>query len=80
MPGLDIRVTDRCAACGACAEGICFVDAIRVVNGRARISGECRGCGLCVGICPNDAIELRIKDDRFFDRSIEKIGSLVDLT
>ena len=60
MPGVNVTVTDRCAGCGTCAAGICFVDAIRLVDGRATISDACRGCGRCVEACPNEAIALTI--------------------
>jgi NAD-dependent dihydropyrimidine dehydrogenase PreA subunit len=80
VPGLSVTVTDRCVACGRCTEGICFVDAVKIVDGKARIGSECRGCGLCIDICPNGAIELTVNDHRFIAKSIAKIESLVDLT
>jgi ferredoxin len=80
MPGLSVAVTDRCAACGVCTQGICFVDAIRLEYGRAAISDACRGCGRCVAACPHNAIELTIQDDRFVQRAIEQISALVDVT
>jgi len=80
MPGVSVAVTDRCVGCGACAQGICFVDAIRSENDRAVISDECRGCGRCVEVCPERAIELTIADDAFVQKSIERIAPLVDLS
>jgi len=80
MPGVNVKVTDRCLGCGTCTKGVCFVEAIRVVDGRATHSEECRGCGRCVSICPNKAIEISIEDSRFFERSVNRISSVVDVT
>lgn len=80
MPGVRVTVTDLCVGCGACTEGICFVDAIRLADRRAVISDECRGCGRCVEICPEQAIELTVSDGAFVQKSIERIAPLVDLS
>jgi len=57
-----------------------FVDAIQMVNEHAVINEECRGCGRCVEVCPQNAIELTIDDDLFVKKSIEQIEKLVDVT
>jgi NAD-dependent dihydropyrimidine dehydrogenase PreA subunit len=80
MPGLKVRVTDRCEGCGTCTRDICFVDAIRLKDGRAVIDDNCRGCGHCADACPNGAIELRIEDVEFVERLTTRISSLVDVT
>jgi len=77
MPGVEIKVNENCTACGKCTKNICFVDAIKIKNGIAKISDDCRGCGRCVEICPNDAIELIIKDDDFINKTIERIKKAV---
>ena len=85
MPGVNVTVTDRCAGCGTCAVGICFVDAIRLVDGCATINAACRGCGRCVEVCPNEAIELSI-DERTLgaggpiSHTIARLSSLVDVS
>lgn len=79
MPGVDVRVTELCLGCGTCTEGICFTDAIHLVDGYAEINGACRGCGRCVEVCPNEAIELTIEDDFFALDTIERLSSLVDV-
>ena len=80
MPGLEIKVTDKCIGCGTCTKGICFVDAIQLIENHAQISKECRGCGRCVEICPQNAIEISINDPDFVTKSIKKIENLVDVT
>ena len=79
MPGVDVRVTDACVGCGTCTEGICFVTAIRLVDGRAVISDQCRGCGRCVEVCPESAIEMTIENMDFVRSSVDRVDSLVDV-
>lgn len=79
MLGVKVTVTDRCVGYGTCTQGICFADAIRVVNNRAVRSEECRGCGRCVDVGPQKAIELTIEDDRFIGEAIDRISSSVDV-
>ncbi|MBN2549909.1 MAG: 4Fe-4S binding protein [Anaerolineales bacterium] len=80
MPGVTVTVTDLCQGCGTCTQGVCFVDAIRLVDGRAVIGEDCRGCGRCAEVCPNDAIEVSIAEPAYVHKTIERISSLVDLT
>ena len=80
MPGITVTVNDQCIGCGACTKNVCFVDAIRMVNDSAVISGACRGCGLCITVCPEKAIEISIANDRFVEESVRRISPLVDIT
>ena len=80
MPGVNVTVTDRCAGCGTCAAGICFVNAIRLVDGRATISDACRGCGRCVEACPSEAIALTIDAGEPVSHTIARLSSLVDVS
>jgi len=80
MPGVEVKVGDKCIGCGTCAEGSCFVDAIHLVGKCAVISKECRGCGRCVEICPQNAIELTINDEEYINKTIKLLESLVDVT
>ncbi len=79
MVGVEVTVNDNCTGCGLCTQDICFVNAISLVNGKAVIGVECRGCGRCVEICPEDAIELTIEDQEFFEKSVERVSSKVDV-
>jgi len=79
MPGLEIEVSDACVGCGTCTDGVCFVDAISLVDGRATISNECRGCGRCVSVCPSKAIKISLTNDQFYNECVDTISSLVDV-
>jgi ferredoxin len=79
MPGMAVTVGDRCIGCGTCVE-ICFVHAIKVIDGRAVINDSCRGCGRCVAVCPQNAIMLTIDAIDNLHDSIAKIETLVDVT
>ncbi|TFG05062.1 MAG: hypothetical protein EU536_03165 [Promethearchaeota archaeon] len=79
IPSVQVKVTDRCVGCGTCVDGVCFVDAIHIVNNRAWISNACRGCGRCVDVCPRNAIELLIGDANYVEKAIKHIGALVDV-
>jgi dihydroorotate dehydrogenase/NAD-dependent dihydropyrimidine dehydrogenase PreA subunit len=46
----------KCTLCGVCADNICA--AIRIENGALKIGDNCMGCGLCVMVCPNEALRL----------------------
>ena len=80
MSGVQVMVTGQCAGCGTCTDGVCFVDAIYLNEGLAKISEACRGCGRCVEVCPNQAIELRVIDQTFASQTIGRLSSIVDLT
>jgi ferredoxin len=79
MPGVSVTVTDRCVGCGACADDVCFVNAIQMVDGRAVISEACLGCGRCVEVCPTGAITLTVSRDTFVLETIERLSPLVDI-
>jgi ferredoxin len=79
MAGVTVGVNDQCVGCGACTKGVCFVDAIRLENSRAVVGNACRGCGRCVDVCPQGAIDLSIEDSGFVDQAITHIATLVDL-
>ncbi len=80
MHGVEVKVTDSCVGCGTCTQDdVCFVNAIRLVKGRAVIGTECRGCGRCVEVCPEGAIELTINNDTYISDSIDRIDSVIDV-
>ena len=80
MPGVSVAVNGQCVGCGLCTQGVCFADAIQLVEGRAVISQACRGCGRCVEACPRGAIELLFEHWNFVDESVKSISSLVNVS
>ena len=80
MPGVTVRVTDKCEGCKICTNGYCFVDAIHFIKGKAVISKDCRGCGRCVSVCPHNAIEIIIEDNHYVRKSIEELDKIIDVT
>ena len=79
MPGVQVEVTENCTGCQICTEGTCFVDAIIIKNGRAEITGECRGCGRCVDLCPEDAIILSIEGEETIQEAINQLSKVANL-
>jgi len=80
LPGLTVSVNGACTGCGACTDGVCFVDAITLVDGHATISEQCRGCGRCALACPAGAIDVNFGRSDFVDQCIRRISHLVDLS
>jgi Pyruvate/2-oxoacid:ferredoxin oxidoreductase delta subunit len=79
LPGVNVIVSDLCLGCAACTEGICFVNAIQLVDGQAQIGPECRGCGRCVEVCPNGAIELTLDQSHPIQDVIQRLSQRVDV-
>jgi len=79
MVGVKMRYNeDLCSGCGKCAD-ICFIEAIEVLKGKAKVNKEsCRCCSRCAEICPKGAIIIEIADDAV-ERSIERVKPLVDV-
>ena len=47
-----------CTGCGACVD-MCPVNAIKMENGKAKVSDDCIECGACLNVCPSEAISLK---------------------
>jgi ferredoxin len=80
MPGVNVQATDKCTGCGTCTKGICFVNAIKLTNKKSFIDVNCRGCGRCVTICPQKAIELNFEDNKYVETSIKELDTIIDVT
>jgi MinD superfamily P-loop ATPase len=60
--GYVAEVSDECNACASCVDGTCKFSAIRMsADGQRAVINEakCMGCGVCVDVCPIEAIKLR---------------------
>lgn len=59
---------ERCTGCGLCVTA-CAEEAIRIVDGKARLISEkyCDGLGACIGECPEGAITIEKRESEEFD-------------
>lgn len=78
MPGVSVKVTDKCIACGKCLDA-CIYGGIVLEGESASITDQCRGCGRCVEVCPQKAIELHW-DKASVKKSIDFLSSRVSVT
>lgn len=63
LPGMTLSVdTEKCQGCGQCAES-CFLAAITMEGGKARVGDVCAGCARCAETCPNGAIKITFEDE-----------------
>jgi ferredoxin len=76
LEGISIEVTDDCKGCGTCAKH-CYIQAITIEDKHAVISEYCRACGRCATVCPRDAINIKLEDEDFLDKTIDRIRSYV---
>jgi ferredoxin len=76
MPGVEVKVTQKCIGCGTCKES-CYVRAISIQDKHAVISDRCKGCGRCAERCPQNAIQISINDELFIQKTIDRIESSV---
>lgn len=79
MPWVNIEVSEDCSGCGICTKGVCFIDAIRIENGRAVIGEDCRGCGNCADVCPRGAIKINIEKEDYIENAIRRLSQAVDV-
>ena len=67
---------EKCKGCGKCVK-TCYIQAITMVDKKASIGEYCRACGRCAIQCPNGAIELKITDPEFVEKTLDRIRSYV---
>jgi len=80
MAGVKINLNaEICVGCGKCTDGVCFVNAIKVKNGKAVINDKkCRVCGRCAEICDNESISIYMTAYAV-NRSIKRVERLVNV-
>lgn len=79
MPYVHVEVTDLCVGCGKCSEDVCFIDAIQMVDEKAVILEDCRGCGNCAEVCPHGAISVLVERSDYTDHAIRRLSEAVDV-
>ena len=79
MEGVEITVDQStCVGCGVCSK-VCFVDAIKVEDDKARVTDQCRGCGRCAEICPNKAVKMTTPTVANIEKTVTRINEKVDV-
>ncbi|MDP3065665.1 MAG: 4Fe-4S ferredoxin, partial [Methanobacteriaceae archaeon] len=80
MEGVNINFNpDICTGCGNCTQTICFVDAISLLEGKARINkDQCRVCGRCAEFCLKGAFTVEMDKDAV-SRSVKRVEPLVNV-
>lgn len=79
LEGLTIEVGEQCDGCGAC-EKLCFLEVMKVVDGRAVIGDGCVGCGRCATACKSGAITMSLDNPEMVEEVAARIEELVDIT
>jgi len=80
IQGLTVRVdTNLCMGCKECTK-VCMFENIAVIDGKARIHDDCKGCGFCANACPNHAIRITIDDPTFIEEAIGRITKAVEVS
>ncbi len=80
LEGLSITVDSSCDSCGKCAEQ-CFAQAIVMGREGAYITDDCKGCGLCVDICPHNSIKISVTaGEKMLSEAFRRIESYADIT
>ncbi len=79
LDGLEVVVDPgKCVGCGQCLEH-CFIEIIRLEEGKAVIGQDCRGCGRCVAVCPENAIRVELDNPDFVKQAVAGIEAYVQV-
>jgi len=58
----------------------CVFAQISIVDGKAVIGEECKGCGRCAMACKRDAVTITIDNPDYVEQCIARIGALVEVS
>ncbi len=78
LEGVEVKVTEDCAGCGACVEA-CIYKQMRLTGGRAVVGQECKGCGRCAAACEDGAIRITVDDSDYIRACIDRISAHVNV-
>ncbi len=80
LEGLSIEIAEEdCIGCGECVKK-CFIEALEVQDGKVKMNEYCTLCGRCAGVCPENAIKLKLDNPNAVDDVIKRITGRVNLT
>ena len=77
--GYVAEVNDDCNACAACADKTCNFNAITIDDKKQKAVidlAKCMGCGVCVDVCPAEAIQLRREPSKGDPLDIDRLKNL----
>ncbi len=61
---IERTMMERCSHCGECAD-VCYFGARKMQDDKLIVSrDDCYGCGLCVGVCPEECIQVAPRDQK----------------
>jgi len=78
LSGLEITVNDKCRGCGACVE-TCYLKAIHIENGKAIHSEFCRACARCATTCKNGAVDVKLTDPDYYQKTLDEFTSIAKI-
>jgi UDP-glucose 4-epimerase len=80
LPGLSFSVdAGLCDGCGICIDA-CFVNAIKMKEGKALITNDCKGCGRCADVCPLKAVVMNLdNEEKLFAQLVSRVNSVSDI-
>lgn len=65
---------DRCISCGKCGEACQFSAIVNLPSNTLLIPPMCHGCGLCVVLCPNQALSEGTREIGFIESGSAMMG------
>lgn len=66
-----------CLNCGACVAS-CPWDSIKLLDGRATLSGKCTACGLCYAQCPQTVTDEKLAEKIFGSTFSSPVGHYIE--
>ncbi|MBP7583818.1 MAG: 4Fe-4S binding protein [Spirochaetes bacterium] len=80
LPGVSISIdASLCDGCGICVEK-CFAAEMKLADGKASPSNDCKACGRCAELCPRDAIAIVFEDEEKLYRTlVERVKAVADV-
>ena len=75
LEGLEVRVGEACDGCGI-GVAHCFIKAMTIQDGKARVRENCRSCGRCATVCPRQAVKILAPPAAALEKFLRRVRSL----